>query len=159
MSRRPAIPAYLEGKPHFQAQVNAALAEGKTETARTVRAVKSKLNAEKRDGYDSIFEASVAGSLHALFGRERVLEQVTIPLGSKREGQRRATIRPDFVLLLDGMAPEAERLALDALFPDGVTVHRIVIVEAKGFETEAWKVREKWAAENGLRIHVLKKER
>lgn len=81
--------------------------------------------------FDSKLEAAVFARLVAYYGRDRVIRQVSFPVGSLR-------IRPDFLVLL----------------PCG----RFALADAKGFATDAWKAKANHLRHfHGLEIALIRK--
>jgi len=92
----------------------------------------------KVDGvrYDSKLEAKVHARLELRHGRDSIIRQVSIPIGSKR-------IRPDFLII-------HER------YEDGT--FRAELADAKGHATDAWEAKANHLkSQHGLSIRLIKK--
>ena len=97
------------------------------------RNIPCEVNGEK---YDSKLEAKVHGDLIRGFCKERIIRQVSIPLGGKR-------IRPDFLVITDH-------------FEDGS--FRGFFADAKGKATRDWEAKAAWLLDkHGIKIRLIKK--
>lgn len=140
--------------PKYQAQVAAQVAEqdARAEEAKALRIVRELREKRERESvpakparrkyrnvpvevdgqrFDSRLEADVYARLVSYYGRDRVIRQVSFPVGSRR-------IRPDFLVLLPGGG--------------------FVLADAKGFATDAWTAKANHLRDrHGLGIVLIRK--
>jgi hypothetical protein len=127
--------------PSFAKQIDAAKAETPRPKALDAKQGRQKYGNHKveRDGmkFDSKLEAAVYARLCDEYGKERVFRQVSIPLGG---GVR---IRPDFMVVT----------VLDYKTRGEVVVK---FIDAKGYETEAFRTKRKLLACRGIKIELAR---